>query len=267
MKVKKAITIILILLLALSLVFLLSPFMARDRSLGIMKIYDRYQDHHGLPKKEGILVDMPFEQMDFYPLMVTYNDGPGLSKFLGKPVDFTVEYTFADFPQFKSRSSIYNESHPLYNAYLGVYYVKGYNDMLTQEDALRVASYDATHLALPAVGLDSKDAIFQVNDINKTSENIKFGQRDWILYTSQITTNSHRHSSGDFTPGDLQFGKSPDSEEDYPLIQMEGRLYLTYLEEIDINLCIYVIVRDHKTADLIHEKIILNTVLELKKRP
>ncbi len=267
MKFKKVIAIILILLLALSLVFLLSPFTARARSLGIMKIYDRYQDHHGIPNKEGISLHLPYAEMDFYPLLVTYNDGIGLSNFLGKPVDFTVEYTFADFPRFNSHSAIYEEAHPFYNAYLGVYYVKGCNGMLTQEDALNVVSYDIKHLALPAVGLNSLNAVFKVDEINSTSKKIEFSQRDWILYTSEIITNSIIHSKGNFFPGDLQFGKSPKTKADYPLVQMEGRLYLTYLEKEDINLCLYMMVKHPKTADLIHEEIILKTRIELKKRP
>lgn len=267
MKFKKIVATILILLLALSLVFLLTPFMARARSLGVMTVYDRYQDHYSIPMKENLLVDIPLKSMDFYPLLVTFNDGPGLSRFMGRSVDFTVEYTFADFPPWIGHSPIYDEDHPLYNAYLGIYYVKGYKNLLTEEDALKVASYDATHLALPAVGLSSQDAVFEVNKTSQTRENLNFSQRDWILYTSEIKTNSHRHSSKSFSPGDLQFGKSPKTSIDYPLIKMEGRLYLTYLEEKDINLCIYVLVKDEKTADYIHEEIILATNVEIKKRP
>ncbi len=264
MKFKKIITIILILLLALSLVFLLSPFTTRARSLVIMTIYDRYQDQHGIPKKDHIILTMPFENMDFYPLMVTYNDDLGLSHFMKKPVEFTVEYTFADFLPLKSHSPIYDVDHALYNAYLGVYYVKGNKGMMSEEDALRVASYDAKRLALPAVGLDSNHATFEVKDTSKTQENISFAQRDWILYSSQIVTNSPLHSLGGFSPGDLQFGKSPKSTEEYPLVQMEGRLYLTYLKDKDINLCIYFLVKDRNTADLIQKQIILNARVEVE---
>lgn len=267
MNFKKIIATLLILLLALSLVFLLTPFMARARSLSIMKIYDRYQDHIGLPENEGILIDLPFDSMNFYPLMVTFNDGAGLSKFIGQPVDFTVEYTFADFPRFKSHSNIYNTSHPLYNAYLGVYYVKGYNSMLSEDTALDVASYDARHLALPAVGMKRSDAVFEVSNVNKSKQTLEFGERKWILYSAKINTNSHLHAKGEFSPGDLQFGKSPKTDINYPMVNMEGRLYLTYLEEQDINVCIYVLVKDSKTADQIHEEIILHTAFKITKRP
>lgn len=267
MNFKKIIATLLILLLALSLVFLLTPFMARARSLSIMKIYDRYQDHMGIPENEGVMVDLPFDGMDFYPLMVTFNDGAGLSKFIGQSVDFTVEYTFADFPRFKSRSNIYDPSHPLYNAYLGVYYVKGYKSMLSEDTTLGVASYDARHLALPAVGMKRSDAVFEVSNVNTSKQTLEFGERKWTLYAAKINTNSHLHSTGEFSPGDLQFGKSPKTNINYPIIPMEGRLYLTYLEDEDINVCIYVLVKDAKTADQIHEDIILNTTFKIDERP
>ncbi len=267
MKFRKIIATILILLLAFSLVFLLTPFMARARSLGIMRIYDRYQDHNSIAEKEGIIVDIPYDKMDFYPLMVTFNDGDGLSRFIDKPVDFTVEYTFADFPKFKGHSNIYEETHPLYNAYIGVYYVKGYKSILSEDVALRVASYDARHLALPAVGMKKVDTVFDVSEITKTQDSLQFSKKDWKLYTAQITTNSHRHTSGEFSPGDLQFGKSPKTNSNYPLVQMEGRLYLTYLEDQDINLCIYVLVKDEETVIQIQEHIILNTIITIENRP
>lgn len=262
MKFRKIIATILILLLALSLVFLLSPFMAGSRSLGVMNIYDRYQDHNGLPENEGIVVNMPYETMDFYPLMVTFNDGTGLSRFLDLPLDLTVEYTFADFPKSKGHSNIYNEAHPLYNAYLGVYYVKGYKSTLSEDTALNVASYDARYLALPAVGMKRSEAVFDVQEKSITKEMLRFSNLEWISYSTQITTNSHRHDSKDFSPGDLQFRKSPKTDIDYPLVEMQGRLYLTYLEEKDINLCIYVLVKDNTTADLIEETIVKQTKIE-----
>lgn len=262
MKFRKIITTILILLLAFSLVFLLTPFMARARSLGIMSIYDGYEKQNSVPKKEGIKVDMPYDNMDFYPLMVTFNDSEGLSRFIDKPVDFTVEYTFADFEKFKGHSNIYEETHPLYNAYLGVYYVNGYKSILDADTALKVASHDVRHLALPAVGMKRADTVFDVSEINNSHESLQISNKDWELYTAKISTNSHRHTTGEFAPGDLQFGKSPKTDVNYPLVQMVGRLYLTYLEEEDINLCIYVLVKDEETALQIEEDIVLKTIIE-----
>ena len=74
--------------------------------------------------------------------------------------------------------------------------------------------------------------------------------------TGKVTTSTK------FAPGDLQFGKSPKTDVNYPLVQMVGRLYLTYLEEEDINLCIYVLVKDEETALQIEEDIVLKTIIE-----
>ena len=111
--------------LLLLAVFLFAPFTAGTRAFAITSAYDFYCERKSLPHELGLDIEMPIANMDFFPLMITYNDDNGMSTWLGRPVRFTVDYAVADFGFLSGHSRFYDFESPLYNAYVGAYYLHG----------------------------------------------------------------------------------------------------------------------------------------------
>lgn len=227
-----------VLLVFCALVFLKAPYFARDRALLVIRIYDRYQEEQSVAKNLGMNISVPMKDTDLFPLLVTYND-ENLSRFLGKHIHFTVDYTFGDFKKGKGCSRIYDDNDPLYNAYLGYYSLTGLGKKITNEDLLLISEYDMLHLALPAVGLSPKEGIFEIQVQVKMPEELILSSYAFTAYESVLRTNGPEHQGDIFAPGELLFGTSPSTPVNYPLHEMKGRVYLHYFEDLDLNLVFY----------------------------
>ena len=245
------------------LIFSFAPYFAKDRALLLIRIYDRYQERSSIQEDLGLEIDFPLDKMDLFPMLVTYND-KGLAKHLGKPIKFTVEYTFADFKHGKSSSQIYDQKNPLYNAYIGSYSLVGFGESLSEKDLMLISQYDMLHLALPAVGLPSDEGTFEILDNEKKAQDIVISSYPFTTYESTVLTNGPEHHDEAFVPGDLLFGSSPETGVDYPLIEMNGKIYHYYFDESDLNLIFYTFGKTDDITREFEEKIIRNIMITLK---
>ncbi|MFW6016594.1 MAG: hypothetical protein ACOCRK_09155, partial [bacterium] len=125
MKIK---TIAMFTLTFLLILFLIISIYPRLRSLVIMKIRDFYYNLESVPNQNNTSLDLPINNMDYYPFLISFNSSEGISNYLKTDVNLTIEFAFADFKN--RRSQIYNENSPLYNSYIGVYYLKGFQKEL-----------------------------------------------------------------------------------------------------------------------------------------
>lgn len=251
---------LLLLLFLAALIFSFAPYFAKDRALLLIRIYDRYQEKHSIQEDIGLELDFPLEKMDLFPILVTYND-EGLARYLGKPVKFTVEYTFADFIQGKRYSQIYDKEDPLYNAYIGSYSLTGFGEKLSERDLMLISKYDMLHLALPAVGLSSMEGTFEILEHERKAHELNISSYPFITYESTIFTNGPEHHSVGFVPGDLLFGSSPQTDENYPLIEMKGKIYQYYFAEQDLNLIFYTFGTTDDVIKKFEEKVIANIII------
>lgn len=250
MKLKNIVLIILI----FSLVLLISsPSFAKTRSLIVMHTYNFYYQGSSIPKISGINLEVPVENMNYYPLLITFNSNEGMSSWLSTDVNFTVEFTFADFNN--GRSGIYDVNSPLYNSYLGVYYLEGFKQKITESIAHEIVEYDIRKLALPALGLPSHLSIFEIDgEITKTNDNIN--GLVWDKYLSKFKQNGPEHNRKKFLLSYLQFGSPPESISDYPVREMYGVLYTRYDINKDINICIYATAKDKTILTNIENEVI-----------
>ena len=164
-----------------------NPWFARYRSLALMTGYDWWFERRSVPRETGVQVAMPLRDAGLYPLMITFNDDEGMSAWLGSQVDFTVEFTFADFGRWQPHSAIFEPGHPLYAAYVGSYYLKGRGRPLSADEVALVAEFDQRRLALPALGLDFDDNHFEVLD--SSARPVNFAGRDWTSHDATVSTN------------------------------------------------------------------------------
>lgn len=255
--------LLLFLLFLAALIFIFAPFFAKDRALLSIGIYDRYQEANSIQEDIGLKIDYPLAEMNLFPMLVTYND-EGLARYLGESIKFTVEYTFADFKHGKSYSQIYDQNDPLYNAYLGSYSLVGFGEKLSERDLMLISEYDMLHLALPAVGLSKDEGTFEILEHEEMPQDVLISSYLFTIYESTVLTNGPEHHDGDFAPGDLLFGSSPETGEDYPLIRMKGKVYQYYFSEQDLNLIFYTFGKTDAVIQEFEEKIIRNIKIAFK---
>lgn len=252
---KRIIWGLILLTLTAVLLFILSPFFARDRSLLSMKIYDRYQEQRSVQKELGYWLDFPLEKMDLYPMMITYNDN-GLSHALGRKVHFTVEYSFGDFKKGQGYSRLLDPDDPLYNAYIGSYSILGYGTRLKESDLERVSRYDMISLALPALGLTGPEAAFDVLDTGIYKDEHFISGYSFSVYESTVVTNGAEHRKDDFIADDILYGRGPLPTVSFPLLVMKGRIYHCYFEELDLNLSLFTLGKSEEVLQDFEELIV-----------
>lgn len=274
--------IVSIIIIILAIMFL--PVLARYRALLVMSAYDRYCEQTSVPRALSLSVELPYKvseedlqsagsdipakDMKYLPLLISFNDDAGMSYFLERDVRFTVDYAVADFPLFGKHSHFYEPQHPLYNSYIGAYYLTGYGKEANDEDtalhlAKSIAEFDQTALALPALGLASPDAVFNVIETIK-EESLLHEGLIWSSYTATIETNGGEHEPAAFLQSYLQFGKSPGGV-NYPLRLMKGQFYFTYIEEKDLFLGLYALLSDEEVLELVDRYILRQATIKFNE--
>src|SRR5699024_1401700 len=101
---------------------------ARYRSRLAMSVYDGVMNRGSVPTEAGIVLSIPLQGTGYLPVQITFNDGPGMSSWLGREVHFTVDYAVADIPHLDAHSNFYRPEESLYASYIGAYYLQGYGE-------------------------------------------------------------------------------------------------------------------------------------------
>lgn len=246
-----------ILILALCVIFLFSPIFASIRSYAVMLPYSYLHHRNSTLKKNNIRFHIPggikTKKRDWYPFIITFNDDEGLSRYLGDQVEFTILYSFGHFPLWKGNSTYYDPNSPFYSSFYGGYVVKpkdttrkfGFlsNGEIDLEEISKVPEFDQKYLALASIGCSRDKSIFS-EDVCSVDYNIDYiGYEDWIRIDSTIETSSPMHNVNEFQRGYIQYGKPKDkfqSNEDFPVIDLKGRVYVRYFEEFQATMVLYI---------------------------
>lgn len=250
-------------LLALLLLFCLSPFSRVFYSMAVMGIYSKMNEKTSLLQSEGIELSVPGGlstlRSDWYPFVMTFEANRGFQRFTGDfSLDLTILYNFPAFSPFKGCSRLYDTASPYYNSFYGAYLVKDTDDDaygFTKQadgtlypDAAAIAGvphYDFWKLVLSEFGLTRANAVFDWN-ITEISEPIFYaGEDGFYRIDATLTVNGSSHKYDGFTQSYLQYGK-PNFPVTDPLapVPMYGRLYGKYLEDKQVSLFFYIVAAD-----------------------
>lgn len=239
----------------------INPWFARYRSLALMTGYDWVFERRSVPRATGAQVAMPLRDSGLYPLMITFNDDAGMSAWLGAPVEFTVEFSFADFGRWQPHSAIFNPEHPLYAAYVGSYYLQGLGRPLSATEVALVAEFDQRWLALPALGLGFDDNRFEV--VSSSSRPISFAGRDWTSHDATVSTNCPDHSPDGFRLSYLQFGMPPKTTQHYPACELTARIEVTYLPDLDLTIGTYIMAASSTELERLSQEVVHRSVVSV----
>lgn len=242
-------------LLAIFVVLLtVLPWFARTRSLLVMTAYEWPFERSSVPSATGVEATLPLKGSGLYPLMVTFNADDGMSHWLDAPVNFTVDYTFADFRPWSGHSRIYEPDDPGYGGYLGAYYLHGYGRALSAREVGLIAEFDQRALALPALGLGFADNHFSTSQTQTSTT--AFGGHEWTTYRAEVATNCPDHSPDGFLASYLQFGTPPATDRQYPDCTLASSIDVIYLAEQDVTIGLYVMAASQHEVDRLHAAVI-----------
>ncbi len=262
-------------ILALLLLFCISPFSRVFYSMAVMSIYSKMNEKTSLLHSEGIKLSVPGGlstlYSDWYPFVMTFDAGSGFRRFTGDAsLDLTILYNFPAFSPRKGCSRLYDTTSPYYNSFYGAYLVKddagdpyGFTrlaDGSLYPDATAVAKvpkYDFWQLVLSEFGLTGDNAVFDWN-ITEISEPLSYAGEDaFYRIDATLTVNGSSHEYDGFTQSYLQYGK-PNFPAADPLapVPMYGRLYGKYLEDKQVSLFFYIVAADKEVLEACDSEIL-----------
>ena len=267
-------------ILALLLLFCLSPFSRVFYSMAIMGVYSKMNEKTSLLSSEDITLSVPGGlstlRSDWYPFVMTFEANSGFRRFTGdSSLSLTILYNFPAFSPVKGCSRLYDTDSPYYNSFYGAYLVKDIDggtygftkqaDGSFYPDAAAVAEvpkYDFWQLVLSEFGLTNKNAVFDwtVTDI---SEPLSYACEDnFYRMDATLTVNGSSHNYNGFTQSYLQYGK-PNFPVTDPLapLPMYGRLYGKYLEEKQVSLFFYIVAADQEVLEECDKEILSQSML------
>mgnify|MGYP000900621809 CR=1 FL=1 len=268
-----------VLIFLMSVIFLFSPVCGLLRSCVIMLPYSRMHERESVLARNRITFRIPggmhTSKTDWYPFVITFNDDVGLSSYLGEKVEFTVLYNFGHFQLREGTSSYYNPKSLYYSSFYGGYIVKpgdssrkfGFlNDgTINTGELAKVPEFDQKCLVLSSLGCPSDQRVFE-ETITKVQNDVQYiGYDGWTRVDSEIETNSPVHVYRGFKQGYLQYGKPIgrfEYKEDFPKIQLKGRVYARYFEEIYSTIVLYVMAPSWDVINEVDKEILSDTELK-----
>ncbi len=116
-------------LIALLLLFCLSPAANVFYSMAVMGVYSKMNEAESLLASEEIDLSIPGGlstlRSDWYPFVMTFEANSGFRRFTGdSSLSLTILYNFPAFSLTKGCSRLYDTSSPYYNSFYGAYLVK-----------------------------------------------------------------------------------------------------------------------------------------------
>ena len=267
-------------ILALLLLFCLSPIANVFYSMAVMGVYSAMNERTSLLATEEIDLTIPggltTTRSDWYPFVMTFEANNGFRRFTGdSTLDLTILYNFPAFSPVKGCSKLYDETSPYYNSFYGAYLVKdndggtyGFTkqaDSTLFPDAKAVAEvpkYDFWNLVLAEFGLTHNNAVFDWN-ITDISEPLSYaGEDGFYRMDATLTVNGAAHEYKGFTQSYLQYG-TPNYPTEEPLapVTMYGRLYGKYLEEKQVSLFFYIVASDKAVLEACDKEILSKSTL------
>lgn len=258
MKKLKKLVIPFIIILLVFYIFSKTPLYFTCRSYFVMYPYSYSHEKNSILNEKSIDFYIPdgvsTPKSDWYPFMITFNDDTGFSRYTGKDLSFTILYSFGYFEALNGCSSYYNPDSEYHSSFYGGYVIHdnenpdtmyGFkrNGKVDAEALSLVPKYDQTVLVLPSIGCPRDKIVFDTS-IDSIKENIEYiGLDGWTKIDSTILTNSPVHEYRNDYKAYIQYGKPSKEyypEEDFPIVELKGRIYAKYIENYDSTFVLYV---------------------------
>jgi len=273
----KLIGLIIIIVLALSVLFLKAPFYNQARSYVAMFVYSKYEMRNSLWEKQNIPLKIPggssTRDKDWYPFMMVFNDDEGFSQHMGRDLSLSIYYNFGAFNWNSASSALFQKDSPYFNSFYGGYAVKEnsgdkmYGYTATGEPDLKeifaVPEYDYKYLVLQSLGCPAEKLTMDIlsNDI---TDNVQYlGIDGWLRLDSLLLINSPEHRYKGDRRAYIQYGNplKQDNDEEFRLVTTHGRIYLRYFPEYKSTIYLYIMTPSLDTLEKCDREILSKSTL------
>lgn len=271
--------IIFICVFVLIAIIVISPLFPYVRSLTVMKAYSEYCNTKGIPKTEGIELEIPggsiTKEKDWYPFVMNFDADSTFSGYIGEYNSrLTILYNFPQFDLSKGCSKIYDTNSPLYNSFYGAYFVKsadgipfGFdkNGILKEESVVKIAKIDFFSLVLGDMGLERKNRIFDYKIIDYKDDMSFVGYDGWTRIDAKMEINGACHEKKEFKRSYLQYG-SPNykCKQDFAPVNMICTVIGKYFPKKNTSLFFYVMCSDEDECEKCVNKILSKSKLKFE---
>ena len=244
---------LLVLIFLCLVLFAFSPSFQWLKSVTVMSVYSAMEARESLLAEKDIDVHIPgglsTSQRDWYPFVMTFNEYNGFGRSLDRDLRMTVLYNFGAFPFLRSYSDYYSEGSPYYNSFYGAYAVEEasgqafgyYADGSPNIDEMAlVPTYDMRILVLRSIGCSKPIFQYEVTDQRSTQ---LLGEDGWFVFEADMTVSGPSHTFQKDYQAYIQYGRPPENTftEDFPIVNMKGRIYAKHNEEKNLTLFFYCI--------------------------
>jgi len=281
---KTVLVVALLILVALTVIFLKAPLYYQARSYTIMYFYSKYEMKNSILQKQNIAVEIPggssTKEKDWFPFMMTFNDDQGFSDYRDRDLALTVLYNFGAFSWNSSSSSFFNNRSPWYNSFYGGYVVKensspdkvyGFNS--NGEPAINeifaVAEYDYKYLVMKSLGCPQEKLVMDISSYKLTPNVSYAGYDGWIQIDSILRVNSPSHKFVRDRRAYIQYGNPlrQTYQEDFQMMRTYGRTYARYFPEFKSTIFLYIVSSDQGTLSTCDKQILSkSTISEMEKK-
>ena len=269
-------------LLAVFILFALSPVFPYLLSMGVMTYYSGEHEKESIISEEGIELKIPggneTEEKDWYPFVMTYNPGQSFRNFVGdNSIDLTILYNFPAFDFSKGCSMLFDSQSKYYNSFYGAYLVKNNDEnkmpygflpdgSLDTEKISMVPRYDYQRLVLRDFGIKPEEEIFNWEVVKKNEDVTYVGYEGWTKVDAKLTVNGCQHRKKDFVTSYLQYGiPKYEITEAFKPVEMSGRVYAKYFPQWKTSVFFYVLTMDSGETQRCDRKLLSKSILREKE--
>lgn len=276
---KTTLGLILIVIIALSVLFLKVPLYYQARSYIVMYPFSKYEAKDSLLADKSFSLNIPggtsTEKKDWYPFVMVFNDDEGFSQYIGRDLSLTILYNFGAFSWNKSSSAFFQDDSPYFNSFYGGYLIRekdankyGFSPdgKLNTDEILAVPEYDYHYLVLKSLGCPDEKLTMDILS-NNITENVEYaGYKGWTRFDSLLLVNSPNHKYRGDRRAYIQYGNPLKQEnlEDFRLMTTYGRIYVRYFEELKQTVFLYIVSPNSLTIEECDKDILSKTMITKK---
>ncbi|MEX1377949.1 MAG: hypothetical protein AB1Z23_10840 [Eubacteriales bacterium] len=260
-KIKKRYIIIAFLILTI-----LCAALPPTRSCLIMSIYSSIENSKSVMHENNFKIDIPSNK-EWYPFVITFNP-INFGVWSKTDADMSIMYNFAKFDLKTMSSEILDPESEKNSTFYGAYALSqqdgffGFKDGEINMDEIALTfKYDYRLLVLRDIGCDLP--FFEVDDF-EIENNVEFLEEGgWIKIDAVLKTNSMIHNYKEFHTNYIQYGRPKYTvNEDFPEIDMYGRLYAKAFEEYNCTVIFYVMSPSLDTIENCDRQLLQKSTIE-----
>ncbi len=236
---------LLVVLVLFIYLFVFTSIFVESRANVALSIQERSFSRKELLDDRGYKLDLP--------LMEGWNEKIRLYQSQIEDRKLDIYYNYGSYE--KGRSIFYDKDSPFYNSHYGLYVIEGSYGLDNLDQVERLIKKDQLNLVMGSLGIERKDKFLSYSISSMEDSTLE----------ASIRTNGPLHKKKEKLLGYLQYGSPPRDydQEDFPLVDMLGKIKIDYDQDLDVTYIFFVITREEELLREIFDDLVIKTKIML----